>query len=61
MQTTQRSNATPLVIELNILLANMSLQERLEKAARHLNDALYLRTVRHDIDSTYKRIYRINL
>jgi len=47
----QKSNATPLVHELNILLANMTTEQRLKKAARHLDDALRLRSVRHDIDS----------
>ncbi len=47
----QKSNATPLVHELNILLANMTTEQRLKKAARHLDDALKLRSVRHDIDS----------
>jgi len=47
----QKSNATPLVHELNILLANMTEEERFKKAARHLDDALHLRAVRHDIDS----------
>lgn len=56
----QKSNATPLVHELNIILANMSPKQRLEKAARHLNDALYLRTVRHDIDSIYAKSIVVN-
>jgi hypothetical protein len=42
---------TPAMQELYGLIANFTKEQRYKKAARHLQDALYLRPVRHDIDS----------
>jgi len=41
------------------LLKKLSKEERTEKAERHIYDALYLRTVRNDIDLLQRRILKV--
>jgi len=42
---------TPAMKELYDVIDTLTPEQRIKKASRHLDDALHLRRVRHDVDS----------
>jgi len=47
----KREITTPAMRELYEIISNYNEEQRYKKASRHLQDALYLRSLRHDYDS----------